>query len=87
MPFGGFQNYYENRPGFKNDTDNIALIGTLVQALYYLGAPFSAMLAKKFPKWQRHQIWESLNVHYKRHDNKTVLPPWLLSSLFYESPK
>lgn len=57
MSFGVFQSYYETRPEFKNDTDNVALIGTLAQALYYLGAPLSAMVAKKFPKHQRHQIW------------------------------
>lgn len=57
MSFGIFQRYYERLPEFKNDRKNIALVGTLAQALYYLGAPFSAMLTKRFPKYQRHQIW------------------------------
>ncbi|KAH8801394.1 major facilitator superfamily domain-containing protein [Xylogone sp. PMI_703] len=57
MSFGVFQNYYSNLPEFKDDTTNIALIGTLAQGLYYLGAPFSALLTKKYPKYQRQQIW------------------------------
>ncbi|KAI5459709.1 major facilitator superfamily domain-containing protein [Mariannaea sp. PMI_226] len=55
--FGVFQNYYSNIEEFKDDADRIALIGTLAQGLYYLGAPFSALLTKRFPKYQRQQIW------------------------------
>ncbi|OTA63148.1 MFS general substrate transporter [Hypoxylon sp. EC38] len=55
--FGVFQNYYSGLPEFQEDTGNIALIGTLAQGLACLGAPFSAMLTKKFPKYQRQQIW------------------------------
>ncbi|KAH8817240.1 major facilitator superfamily domain-containing protein [Xylogone sp. PMI_703] len=57
MCFGVFQNYYSNIPEFRSDSDNIALIGTLAQGLYFLGAPFSAMLTKRFLKYQRQQIW------------------------------
>jgi MFS family permease len=57
MSFGVFQNYYSNIPEFQKNSDNIPLIGTLAQALYYLGAPISAILTKKFPKRQRLQIW------------------------------
>lgn len=57
MCFGVFQNYYSNLPEFKDDTANIPLIGTLAQGLYYLGAPFSAFVAKKYHKYQRQQIW------------------------------
>jgi MFS family permease len=57
MSFGVFQNYYSNIPEFQKDSDNIPLVGTLAQALYYLGAPISAILTKKFPKRQRLQIW------------------------------
>ncbi|KAL3490190.1 MFS general substrate transporter [Aspergillus germanicus] len=57
MSFGVFQNYYSNIPEFQKNSDNIPLIGTLAQALYYLGAPIAAILTKKFPKRQRLQIW------------------------------
>ncbi|CAG7994378.1 unnamed protein product [Penicillium olsonii] len=57
MCFGIFQDYYSTIPEFKKDSSKIPLIGTLAQSLYYLGAPFSAGLTKKFPKYQRHQIW------------------------------
>ncbi|KAI1456632.1 MFS general substrate transporter [Annulohypoxylon moriforme] len=55
--FGVFQNYYSNQPEFQGSSSNIALIGTLAQGLANLGAPFSAMLTKRFPKYQRQQIW------------------------------
>ena len=54
--FGVFQNYYSALPKFAGNT-NIALIGTVAQGLYYLGAPFSAALTKRYPKYQRRQIW------------------------------
>ncbi|KAJ9149078.1 MFS general substrate transporter [Pleurostoma richardsiae] len=57
MCFGVFQNYYSTISDFQSDSGNIALIGTLAQGLYYLGAPFSALLTKRFPKYQRQQIW------------------------------
>ncbi|RYP20273.1 hypothetical protein DL767_009484 [Monosporascus sp. MG133] len=57
MCFGVFQNYYSNVPEFEDESANIPLIGTLAQGLYYLGAPFSALLTKRFPQCQRHQIW------------------------------
>ncbi|PLB37621.1 MFS general substrate transporter [Aspergillus candidus] len=57
MSFGVFQSFYERQSDFTNDRSNIALIGTLAQALYYLGAPLSAMVTKRFPRHQRHQIW------------------------------
>ncbi|KAI1409063.1 MFS general substrate transporter [Hypoxylon sp. FL1857] len=55
--FGVFQNYYSNLPEFQEDAGNVALIGALAQGLSFLGAPFSAMLTKRFPKYQRQQIW------------------------------
>ncbi|KAI1134467.1 MFS general substrate transporter [Hypoxylon sp. FL0543] len=55
--FGVFQNYYSSLPEFESDAGNIALIGALAQGLSFLGAPFSAMVTKRFPKYQRHQIW------------------------------
>ena len=57
MSFGVFQRYYSKQPEFRVDGSNIPLIGTLAQALCPLGAPFSAILTKKFPKRQRQQIW------------------------------
>ncbi|KAL3424060.1 MFS monocarboxylate [Phlyctema vagabunda] len=54
--FGVFQNYYSSLPQFKGDS-RVALIGTIAQGLCYLGAPFSAALTKRFPKYQRQQIW------------------------------
>ncbi|KAK5989739.1 MFS transporter asaE-like protein [Cladobotryum mycophilum] len=57
MCFGVFQNYYSQLPEFKKDSAKIPTIGVLAQALYYLGAPFSAMLTRRFPKYQRLQIW------------------------------
>ncbi|KAI1477812.1 major facilitator superfamily domain-containing protein [Daldinia eschscholtzii] len=56
MCFGVFQNYYSDLPEFKGDTANIPMIGTLAQALYYLGAPFSALFTRKYLKYRRHQI-------------------------------
>ncbi|KAF7562857.1 hypothetical protein G7046_g1294 [Stylonectria norvegica] len=55
--FGVFQNYYSNLPEFKDDISNISLIGTLAQGFVYLAAPLSAMATKRFPKYQRQQIW------------------------------
>ncbi|KAI0833944.1 MFS general substrate transporter [Hypoxylon sp. FL0890] len=55
--FGVFQNYYSSLPEFQDDTGSVALIGTLAQGLSCLGAPFSAMLTKRFPKYQRQQLW------------------------------
>ena len=55
--FGVFQNYYSTQPQFADKTKNIALIGTIAQGLCYLGAPFSAALTKRLPKYQRQQIW------------------------------
>ncbi|KAI1103895.1 MFS general substrate transporter [Jackrogersella minutella] len=57
MCFGVFQNYYSGLPEFQSDTTNIAFIGTLAQGLPTLGAPFSALLTKRFPRYQRQQIW------------------------------
>ena len=57
MCFGVFQTYYAQMPEFQDDKDNIPLIGTLAQSLYYLGGPLSALATKKFPKYQRQQIW------------------------------
>lgn len=57
MCFGVFQNYYSTIPHFEEDASRIPLIGTLAQSLYYLGAPFSAVLTRRFPKYQRQQIW------------------------------
>ncbi|CAM1503358.1 Fc.00g081340.m01.CDS01 [Cosmosporella sp. VM-42] len=55
MCYGVFQNYYSKE--FIDSTASIALIGTLAQGLCYLGAPASAILTKRFPRYQRQQIW------------------------------
>ncbi|KAI2463242.1 MFS general substrate transporter [Annulohypoxylon bovei var. microspora] len=55
--FGVFQNYYTSQPEFQDSSSDIALIGTLAQGLANLGAPLSAMFTKRFPKYQRQQIW------------------------------
>ncbi|OTB08894.1 hypothetical protein M426DRAFT_51722 [Hypoxylon sp. CI-4A] len=57
MCFGVFQNYYSNLPEFSNDKANIALIGTLAQGIPYVGAPFSALVTKRFPKYHRLQLY------------------------------
>ncbi|KAE8383719.1 MFS general substrate transporter [Aspergillus bertholletiae] len=57
MAFGVFQNYYSTIPEFQKDNSKIPFVGTLAQSLYYLGAPFSAILTRRFPKYQRQQIW------------------------------
>ncbi|CAK7211490.1 hypothetical protein SCUCBS95973_001133 [Sporothrix curviconia] len=59
MSFGVFQDYYASLPEFEADAAHIATIGTVAQALCYLGAPLSALLTKRFPKYRRHQIWLS----------------------------
>lgn len=56
MCFGVFQNYYTKQPTYESEASSVALIGTLAQGIYYLGAPISASLTKRFPKYQRHQI-------------------------------
>ncbi|KAF3018987.1 hypothetical protein E8E14_012623 [Neopestalotiopsis sp. 37M] len=57
MCFGVFQDYYSKVPAFQKDSANIPLIGTIAQSLYYLGAPLSALVTKRYPKYQRQQIW------------------------------
>ena len=57
MCFGVFQKYYTQIPEFKPDESSIPLIGTVAQSLYYLGGPLSALATKRFPKYQRQQIW------------------------------
>jgi len=56
ISFGVFQDYYSTLPQFAGNS-NIALIGTLAQGLSYLGAPFSALLTKRFPRYHRQIIW------------------------------
>ncbi|KAF4632193.1 hypothetical protein G7Y89_g5938 [Cudoniella acicularis] len=56
ISFGVFQDYYSTLPEFKGNP-NIALIGTIAQGLSYLGSPLSAALTKRFPRYQRQQIW------------------------------
>ncbi|KUJ19149.1 MFS general substrate transporter [Mollisia scopiformis] len=57
ISFGVFQDYYSTLPQFAGVNSKIALIGTLAQGLSYLGAPISAMVTKRFPKYHRLQIW------------------------------
>ena len=57
MCFGVFQNYYSKMPEFQANSDSIPLIGTVAQGFLYLGAPISAVTTKRFPRYQRHQIW------------------------------
>ncbi|KAG4442513.1 hypothetical protein IFR05_002013 [Cadophora sp. M221] len=56
ISFGVFQDYYSKQPEFEGSSQ-IALVGTMAQGLCYLGAPLSAMLTKRFPKYHRQQIW------------------------------
>ncbi|KAH6712061.1 major facilitator superfamily domain-containing protein [Leptodontidium sp. MPI-SDFR-AT-0119] len=56
ISFGVFQDYYSKQPEFEGSSQ-IALIGTMAQGLCYLGAPLSALLTKRFPKYHRQQIW------------------------------
>lgn len=56
ISFGVFQEYYSTLPQFAGNT-NIALIGTIAQGSCYLGAPFSAALTKRFPRYQKHIIY------------------------------
>ncbi|PVH81254.1 MFS general substrate transporter [Cadophora sp. DSE1049] len=56
ISFGVFQDYYSKQPEFEGSSQ-IALIGTMAQGLCYLGAPLSAVLTKRFPKYHRQQIW------------------------------
>jgi MFS family permease len=51
-----FQDYYSKLPEFEGNS-KISLIGTIAQALSYLGAPLSVAVAKQYPKYQRHQVW------------------------------
>lgn len=54
--YGIFQAYYSSLPDFASNSQKIAVIGTLAQGLYYLGAPFAAALTKRFPQYRKHQI-------------------------------
>jgi len=56
ISFGIFQNYYSHLPELMS-SPNISSIGTVAQGLCYLGAPFVTVLAKRYPKYQRHMIW------------------------------
>ncbi|KAH7416878.1 major facilitator superfamily domain-containing protein [Cadophora sp. MPI-SDFR-AT-0126] len=56
ISFGVFQDFYSKQPEFEGSSQ-IALIGTMAQGLCYLGAPMSAVLTKRFPKYHRQQIW------------------------------
>ncbi|KOS22202.1 Monocarboxylate transporter 13 [Escovopsis weberi] len=56
MCFGVFQDYYSRLPEFTHAGADIPTIGVLSQSLWYLGAPFSAALTRRLPKYQRHQI-------------------------------
>ncbi|KAJ6445333.1 MFS general substrate transporter [Purpureocillium lavendulum] len=56
MCFGVFQNYYSHLPEFKSDITKIPMVGTLAQGLVLLGSPFSAFLAKRFPRYRKLQI-------------------------------
>ncbi|QYS98699.1 hypothetical protein H0G86_005867 [Trichoderma simmonsii] len=55
--YGVFQRYYSDVPEFQKDAVRIPVVGVLSTGFYYFGSPFSAMLARKFPKYQRHQIY------------------------------
>ena len=55
--YGVFQNYYSTLPQFRQNTLQVALIGTLAQGIYYLGAPASAALTKRYPRYRHQQIW------------------------------
>jgi MFS family permease len=56
ISFGVFQDYYSTLPQFSGDS-RIPLIGTIAQGSVYLGAPVAAAVTKRFPKYQRLQIW------------------------------
>ncbi len=56
MTFGVFQNYYSTLPQYAGNS-KIPLIGTIAQGLSYLGAPISAAVTHRFPKYQRVQIY------------------------------
>ncbi|QSZ31737.1 hypothetical protein DSL72_001305 [Monilinia vaccinii-corymbosi] len=60
ISFGVFQDYYFTLPQFSPAKSQIALVGTISQGLCYLGAPLSASLTKRFPRYQTHQIWLGL---------------------------
>lgn len=61
ISFGVFQDYYSKQPEFEGSSQ-IALIGTMAQGTCYLGAPLSALLTKRFPKYHRQQIWVGLPI-------------------------
>lgn len=44
-------------PESQDDRNNIPIIGTLAQSLYYLGGPLSALATKRFPRYHRQTIW------------------------------
>jgi MFS family permease len=56
ISFGVFQNYYSQLPEFA-DEPNIAVVGTISQAMSYLGAPLVAPLVKRYPKYRRLMIF------------------------------
>lgn len=55
LAFGVFQDYYSKQPEFEGNT-NIAAIGTVATSMYFLGAPLSAPLVRRFQKAQRYMI-------------------------------
>ncbi|KAL8834869.1 MAG: hypothetical protein Q9176_007234 [Flavoplaca citrina] len=56
VSFGVFQNYYSKLPEFHNDR-NITIIGTMASGVPYLGAPFMALVVRRYQRYRAHMIW------------------------------
>ncbi|KAL9039683.1 MAG: hypothetical protein Q9180_002379 [Flavoplaca navasiana] len=56
VSFGVFQNYYSKLPEFHNDR-NITIIGTMASGVPYLGAPFMAIVVRRYQRYRQYMIW------------------------------
>ncbi|KAI4246336.1 MAG: hypothetical protein L6R40_002004 [Gallowayella cf. fulva] len=56
MSFGIFQNYYSKLPAFQ-DSRHITIIGTMASGVPYLGAPFMAIVVRRYQRYRHYMIW------------------------------
>lgn len=56
ISFGVFQDYYSELPEFKGNP-YIPLVGTMASGIPYLGAPFMAILVRRYQLYRRQIIW------------------------------
>ncbi|KAL8644066.1 MAG: hypothetical protein Q9226_007955 [Calogaya cf. arnoldii] len=61
ISFGVFQNYYSKHPEFK-DNPHITVVGTMASGIPYLGAPFMAIVVRRYPRYRQYMIWTGWSI-------------------------